>query len=58
MAAYGYTLPPGYAPVELVNLRVIARGPTRARTARRRDADQAKNPAGLVPRRGFVEAAI
>jgi N-methylhydantoinase A len=25
-AAYGYTLPPGYAPVELVNLRVIARG--------------------------------
>jgi len=25
-AAYGYTLPPGYAPIELVNLRVIARG--------------------------------
>jgi N-methylhydantoinase A len=25
-AAYGYTLPPGYAPVELVNLRVIAMG--------------------------------
>jgi len=25
-AAYGYTLPPGYAPVELVNLRVVARG--------------------------------
>jgi N-methylhydantoinase A len=25
-AAYGYTLPPGYAPVEIVNLRVIARG--------------------------------
>jgi N-methylhydantoinase A len=24
--AYGYTLPPGYAPIELVNLRVIARG--------------------------------
>jgi N-methylhydantoinase A len=24
--AYGYTLPPGYAPVELVNLRVIAIG--------------------------------
>ncbi len=24
--AYGYTLPPGYAPVELVNLRIIARG--------------------------------
>jgi N-methylhydantoinase A len=24
--AYGYTLPPGYAPVELVNLRVIAVG--------------------------------
>lgn len=25
-AAYGYTLPPGYAPVEIVNLRVIAIG--------------------------------
>src|SRR5581483_5129455 len=25
-SAYGYTLPPGYAPVEIVNLRVIARG--------------------------------
>jgi N-methylhydantoinase A len=25
-AAYGYTLPPGYAPVELVNLRVVAKG--------------------------------
>jgi N-methylhydantoinase A len=25
-AAYGYTLPPGYAPVEIVNLRVIALG--------------------------------
>ncbi|MBM3553926.1 MAG: hydantoinase/oxoprolinase family protein [Alphaproteobacteria bacterium] len=24
--AYGYTLPPGYAPLELVNLRVIAKG--------------------------------
>ena len=24
--AYGYTLPPGYAPVELVNLRVIGKG--------------------------------
>jgi N-methylhydantoinase A len=24
--AYGYNLPPGYAPVELVNLRVIAKG--------------------------------
>lgn len=24
--AYGYTLPPGYAPVEIVNLRVVVRG--------------------------------
>jgi len=25
-AAYGYNLPPGYAPVEIVNLRVVAKG--------------------------------
>ncbi|HEY4737914.1 MAG TPA: hydantoinase/oxoprolinase family protein, partial [Xanthobacteraceae bacterium] len=63
-AAYGYTLPPGYAPVELVNLRVIAKGnipkPSLAEINGKRSLDQARKGRRKVWFRnaGFVESAI
>ena len=62
--AYGYTLPPGYAPVELVNLRVIARGllakPNLPEVTRDTTLEQARKPSRKVWFRdaGFIEAAI
>jgi N-methylhydantoinase A len=63
-AAYGYTLPPGYAPVELVNLRVIGRGdlpkPSLPETQGGATLDAARKPSRKVWFRdaGFVEASI
>jgi N-methylhydantoinase A len=63
-AAYGYTLPPGYAPVELVNLRVIAIGqiPKPHLPEITRPASLAEAHKGLrnvwFRGSGFVEAAI
>lgn len=63
-AAYGYTLPPGYAPVELVNLRVIARGdlpkPNLPELKRETTLAQAAKPSRKVwfKDAGFVETAI
>jgi N-methylhydantoinase A len=63
-AAYGYTLPPGYAPVELVNLRVIAIGqipkphlPEITRPASLADAHKGRRSVWFRGS-GFVEAAI
>lgn len=62
--AYGYTLPPGYAPVELVNLRVIARGqlPKPDLPVVKRDStlDQARKRSRKVwfKDTGFIDAAI
>jgi N-methylhydantoinase A len=63
-AAYGYTLPPGYAPVELVNLRVIARGdlpkPSLPETRGGATLEAARKKSRRVWFRdaGFVEATI
>ena len=63
-AAYGYTLPPGYAPVELVNLRVIALGnipkPSLPELNHRTSLAQARKGRRNVWFRGsgFVEATI
>lgn len=63
-AAYGYTLPPGYAPVELVNLRVIARGelakPNLPEVTRKTTLAQASKPSRKVwfKDAGFVDTAI
>ena len=63
-AAYGYTLPPGYAPVELVNLRVIGKGdipkPNLAPLAGGGALEQARKGRRKVWFRGcgFVETAI
>ncbi|MBK6863528.1 MAG: hydantoinase/oxoprolinase family protein [Ideonella sp.] len=63
-AAYGYTLPPGYAPVELVNLRVIARGelakPNLPEITRKTTLAQASKPSRKVwfKDAGFVDTAI
>ena len=63
-AAYGYTLPPGYAPVEIVNLRVIAVGlipkPNLQEVKRTASLAQAHKGRRNVWFRGsgFVEAAI
>jgi len=62
--AYGYTLPPGYAPVELVNLRVIARGllpkPDLPELHRDTTLEQARKRSRKVWFRGsgFIQAAI
>jgi len=62
--AYGYTLPPGYAPVELVNLRVIARGdlpkPSLPETPGGATLEAARKKSRRVWFRdaGFVEASI
>jgi N-methylhydantoinase A len=62
--AYGYTLPPGYAPVELVNLRVIARGnlpkPDLPEVRRETTLAQARKRTRKVWFRdaGFVDTAI
>jgi len=63
-AAYGYTLPPGYAPVEIVNLRVIACGdiakPDLPKTRRTTTLAQALKGRRKVWFRnaGFVDTAI
>jgi N-methylhydantoinase A len=63
-AAYGYTLPPGYAPVELVNLRVIARGdlpkPNLPEVRRETTLADAAKPSRKVwfKDAGFVDTAI
>jgi N-methylhydantoinase A len=63
-AAYGYTLPPGYAPVELVNLRVIAMGEIPKPDLPELKSSTPLEAARKRPRKvwfrdtGFVEAAI
>ena len=63
-AAYGYTLPPGYAPVELVNLRVIAMGEIPKPDLPEHKSSATLEAARKPPRRvwfrdaGFVDAAI
>lgn len=63
-AAYGYTLPPGYAPIELVNLRVIGRGdlpkPSLPETQGGATLDTARKRPRKVWFRdaGFIEAKI
>jgi N-methylhydantoinase A len=63
-AAYGYTLPPGYAPVELVNLRVIGRGDLPKPSLPETQGGATLDAARKRPRRvwfrdaGFVEAEI
>ncbi|MFO1217154.1 MAG: hydantoinase/oxoprolinase family protein [Burkholderiaceae bacterium] len=63
-AAYGYTLPPGYAPVELVNLRIIARGelpkPSLPEISRATTLQDARKPSRKVwfKDSGFVDTAI
>lgn len=62
--AYGYTLPPGYAPVELVNLRVIAKGnlpkPNLSEVNGKTTLDQARKGRRKVWFRnaGFVDSTI
>lgn len=62
--AYGYTLPPGYAPVEIVNLRVVARGvlpkPDLPKVTRTTTLADAKKPSRQVwfKDAGFVESSI
>ncbi|TAK49410.1 MAG: hydantoinase/oxoprolinase family protein [Xanthobacteraceae bacterium] len=62
--AYGYTLPPGYAPVELVNLRVVATGQIPKPSLPTKPAGGTVEKALKGHRRvwykdgGFVEAAI
>ena len=63
-AAYGYTLPTGYAPVEIVNLRVVAVGlitkPDLSQINGHFTLDDAKKPSRKVWFRdaGFVDADI
>jgi len=63
-AKYGYTLPPGYAPIEIVNLRVIAIGiipkPELPKIERKGTLKEAKKPSRKVWFRdvGFVETDI
>lgn len=63
-AAYGYSLPPGYVPVELVNLRVIAMGiipkPDLAEITRKGTLKDARKPPRKVWFKdvGFVETQI
>ncbi|MDP6482574.1 MAG: hydantoinase/oxoprolinase family protein [Nitrospinota bacterium] len=62
--AYGYTLPTGYAPTEVVNLRIVAAGliekPDLPRIDRKGSLDDARKPSREVWFRdvGFVESAI
>ena len=62
--AYGYVLPPGYAPVEIANLRVVAKGeipkPSLPEIDRRGTLAQARKGARKVWFRdvGFIDAAI
>lgn len=64
MAAYGYNLPPGYAPVEIVNLRVVAVGaiakpdlPKITRNGTLKEAQKATRRVWFKDS-GFVGAAI
>ncbi len=63
-AKYGYNLPPGYVPVEVVNLRVIGMGvipkPDLARIDRSGKLEDAKKPSRKVwfKDAGFVETDI
>lgn len=63
-AKYGYNLPPGYVPVEVVNLRVIGMGvipkPDLVRIDRRGKLDDARKASRKVwfKDAGFVETAI
>ncbi len=63
-AAYGYNLPPGYAPVEIVNLRVVVFGeivkPDLPLLNGSTDMDGARKPSRPVwfKDRGFVDTAI
>ncbi len=63
-AAYGYTLPTGYAPVEVVNLRVVAVGlitkPNLPKINGHTTFDEARKPSRKVWFRdaGFVDADI
>ena len=62
--AYGYTLPTGYAPVEIVNLRIVALGliqkPDLSRIDRKGSLDEARKPSRRVWFRdvGFVDTGI
>jgi len=62
--AYGYELPPGYAPVELVNLRVVAMGiipkPDLVKIDRTGSLEDAKKPSRKVWFKGvgFVDTDI
>lgn len=62
--AYGYTLPTGYAPVEIVNLRIVALGliqkPDLPRIDRKGSLDEARKPSRRVWFRdvGFVDTGI
>ena len=61
---YGYNLPPGYVPVEIVNLRVVAMGiipkPDLAKVDRKGSLKKAMKPSRKVWFKdvGFVETAI
>ena len=63
-AKYGYNLPPGYVPVEVVNLRVIGMGvipkPDLVRIDRKGKLDDARKPSRKVwfKDAGFVETSI
>ncbi len=63
-AKYGYNLPPGYVPVEVVNIRVIGMGvipkPDLVKIDRKGKLDDAKKPSRKVwfKDAGFVETAI
>ena len=63
-AKYGYNLPPGYVPVEIVNLRVVAMGiipkPDLSKVDRKGSLKKAMKPSRKVwfKDAGFVETAI
>ncbi len=63
-AAYGYDLPPGYSPVEVVNLRVIAYGeivkPNLSKLNGNGSLEEARKPTRSVwfKDAGFIETAI
>jgi N-methylhydantoinase A len=62
--AYGYNLPPGYAPVEVVNLRVVAMGeivkPSLPKLNGQGSLEDARKPDRQVwfKDSGFIETAI
>ena len=64
LKAYGYNLPVGYAPVEIVNLRVVARGalpkPDLPKIDRHGPLADARKPSRQVWFKdvGFVETSI